>query len=189
MRDQIELSVEKLQQDPLVSFSSFPVEFVSSEEILGQQLFSGLHIDNEGSVAEIVSYTITTRAVLGSDNLTSFWETQMNVSENVVLSSNMSVTFSCNSTQVHIVGGKKLILSTLQSLLFYPLLCFPGEISITAEIYSMGLHSRSSHSVWIKPFNHKPFIVSSLQDPIVLTEDSQLSVPFTEFDPDFDFLV
>ncbi len=27
--DQIELSVEKLQQDPLVSVSSFPVEFVN----------------------------------------------------------------------------------------------------------------------------------------------------------------
>ncbi len=48
----------------------------------------------------------------------------------------------------------------------------------------MGLHSRSSQSVWIKPFNHKPFIVSSLQDPIVLTEDSQLAVSFTVFDPD-----
>ncbi len=29
VHDQIELSVEKLQQDPLVSFSSFPVEFVN----------------------------------------------------------------------------------------------------------------------------------------------------------------
>jgi hypothetical protein len=90
---------------------------------------------------------------------------------------------------VHIVGGKKLILPTLQSLLFYPLLYCYGEISITAEVYSMGLHSRSSHSVWIKPFNHKPFIVSSLQDSIVLTEDSQLTVPFTVFDPDIDFLI
>ncbi len=27
--DQIEVSVEKLRQDPLVSFSSFPVEFVN----------------------------------------------------------------------------------------------------------------------------------------------------------------
>ena len=53
----------------------------------------------------------------------------------------------------------------------------------------MGLHSRSSHSVWMKPFNHKPFIVASLQDPIVLTEDSQLAVLFTVFDPDIDFLV
>jgi hypothetical protein len=53
----------------------------------------------------------------------------------------------------------------------------------------MGLHSRSSHSVWIKPFNHDPFIVSSRQDPIVLTEDSQSAVPFTVFDPDIDFLV
>jgi hypothetical protein len=86
---------------------------------------------------------------------------------------------------VHIVGGKKLILPTLQSLLFYPPLHFFGGISITAEVYSMGLHSRSSHSVWMKPFNHKPFIVSS----IVLIEDSQLTVPFTVFDPDIDFLV
>ena len=31
--DQIELSVEKLQQDPLVSLSSFPVKFVNVEEI------------------------------------------------------------------------------------------------------------------------------------------------------------
>jgi hypothetical protein len=53
----------------------------------------------------------------------------------------------------------------------------------------MGLHSRSSHSVWIKLFNHKPFIVSSLQEPIVLTEDAQSAVPFTVFDPDIDFLV
>ena len=29
VHDQIELSVEMLQQDPLVSFSSFPVEFVN----------------------------------------------------------------------------------------------------------------------------------------------------------------
>ncbi len=29
VHDQIELSVEKLQQDPLVSFTSFPVEFVN----------------------------------------------------------------------------------------------------------------------------------------------------------------
>jgi hypothetical protein len=53
----------------------------------------------------------------------------------------------------------------------------------------MGLHSRSSHSVWIKPSNHKPFIVPSLQDPIVLSEDSQLAVSLTVFDPDIDFLV
>ena len=53
----------------------------------------------------------------------------------------------------------------------------------------MGLHSRSSHSVWMKPFNHKPFIVSWLQDPIVLNEDSQSAVPLTVFDPDIDFLV
>jgi hypothetical protein len=53
----------------------------------------------------------------------------------------------------------------------------------------MGLHSRSSHSVWNKPLSHKPFIVSSLQDPIVLTDDSQSAVPFTVFDPDIDFLV
>ena len=145
-------------------------------------MFSGLHIDNDGSDEEIVSCTITTRAVLGSDNLTSFWETQMKVSEHFVLSSNLSVTLSSNSTQLHIVGGKKLIIPTLQSLLFYPpLYCF-GKISITAEVYSMGLHSRSSHSVWIKPFNHKPFIVSSLQDPIVLTEDSQSAAPFTVFE-------
>jgi len=31
--------------------------------------------------------------------------------------------------------------------------------------------------------------VSSLRDPIVLTEDSKLTVPFTVFDPDIDFLV
>jgi len=98
VRDQIELSVENLRQDPLVSFSSFPVEFVNAEEISGQQLFSGLHIDNDVSVEEIVSCTITTSAVLGSDNLTSIWETQMKVSENFVLSSNFSVTFSSNST-------------------------------------------------------------------------------------------
>jgi hypothetical protein len=138
---------------------------------------------------EIVSCTITTRVVLGSDNLTSFWETQINVSDNFVLSSNLSVPFSSNSTQAHIVGGKKLTLPTLQSLLFYPPLYLFGEISVTAEVYSMGRHSRSSHSVWIKLFNHKPFIVSSLQDPIVLTEDSQSAVPFTVFDPDIDFLV
>jgi hypothetical protein len=125
VHDQIELSVEKFPQDPLVSFSSFPVEFVSVEEILGQQLFSGLHINNDViSVEEKVSCTITTRAVLGSDNLTSFWETQMKVSENFGLSSDLSVTFSSNSTQVHIVGGKKLILPTIQSLLFYPPLYF-----------------------------------------------------------------
>ena len=53
----------------------------------------------------------------------------------------------------------------------------------------MGLHSRSSHSVWMKPFNHKPFIVSSPQDPIVPTEVLQLAVLFTVFDPDIDFLV
>ncbi len=94
--------------------------FVNVEEILGQQMFSGLHIDNDASVEEVLSCTITTRAVLGSDNLTSFWETQMKVSENFILSSNLSVTLSSNSTQVHIVGGKKLILPTLQSLLFYP---------------------------------------------------------------------
>jgi hypothetical protein len=64
VRDQIELSVEKFQQqDPLVSFSSFPVEFVNVEEILGEQLFSGLHIDNDVSVEEVVSCTITTRAI------------------------------------------------------------------------------------------------------------------------------
>ncbi len=181
--------VEKLRQDPLVSFSSFPAEFVNVEEILGHQLFSGLHIDNDVSVEEIVSCTITTRVVLGNDNLTSFWKAQIKVSENFVLSSNLSVTFSSNSTQVHIVGDKKLILPTLQSLLFFPLLYFSGEISITAELYSMGLHSRSSHSVWMKPFNHKPFIVSSLQDPIVLTGDSQSAVPFTVFDHDIYFLV
>ncbi len=112
--DQIELSVEKLQQDPLVSFSSFPVEFVNVEEILRQQLFSGPHIDNDVSVEEIVSCTITTRAVLGSDNWTSFWETQIKVSENFVLSSNLSVPFSSNFTP-------------LQSLLFYPLLFFFPE--------------------------------------------------------------
>ena len=94
------------------------------EEILGQPFFSGLHIDNDGSDEEIVSCTITTRAVLGSDNLTSFWETQMTVSENFVLSSNLSVPFSSHSTQVHIVGEKKRILPTLQSLLFYPPLYF-----------------------------------------------------------------
>jgi hypothetical protein len=49
VHDQIELSVEKLQQDPLVSFSSFSVEVVNVEKILGQQLFSGLHIDNDVS--------------------------------------------------------------------------------------------------------------------------------------------
>ena len=117
VHDQIELSVEKLRQDPLVSFSSFPVEFVNVEEILGQQLFSGLHIDNDVSVEEIVSCSITTRAVLGSDNLTSFFG-----NSNFGLSNNLSVPFSSNSTQVHIVGGKKLILPTLQSLLFYPFL-------------------------------------------------------------------
>jgi hypothetical protein len=68
------------------------------EEILGQQLFSGLHIDSDVSVEEIVSCTITTRAVLGSDNLTSFWKTEITVSENFVLSSNLSVTLSSNST-------------------------------------------------------------------------------------------
>ena len=73
VHDQIELSVEKLQQDPLLPFSSFPVEFVNDEEILGQQLFSGLHVDNDISVEEIVSCAITTRALLGSDDLTSFW--------------------------------------------------------------------------------------------------------------------
>jgi hypothetical protein len=124
VHDQIEVSVEKLQQDPLVSFGSFPAEFVNVEEILGQQLFSGLHIDNDVSVEEIVSFTITTRGVLGSDNLTSFWETQMKVSESFILSSYFSVTLSSNSTQVHIVGGKKLISPTLQSLLFYPPLYF-----------------------------------------------------------------
>ena len=159
------------------------------EEILEQQLFSGLHIDNDVSVKEILSCAITTRAVLGSDNLKSIWETQIKASENFVLSSNFSVPFSSNSTQVHIVGGKKRILPTLQSLLFYPPLYMFGEISITAEEYSMGLHSRTSHSVWMKPFNHKPFVVSSLQDPIVPTEDSQSAVPLTVFDPDIDFLV
>jgi hypothetical protein len=79
-----------VRQDSLVSSSSFPVEFVNVEEILGQQLFSGLHIDNDVSDEEIVSCTITTSAVLGSDNLTSFWETQITVSENFVLSSNLS---------------------------------------------------------------------------------------------------
>ncbi len=29
VHDQIELSVKKLQQDPLVSFSSFPIDFVN----------------------------------------------------------------------------------------------------------------------------------------------------------------
>jgi hypothetical protein len=53
----------------------------------------------------------------------------------------------------------------------------------------MGLHSRSSHSVWIKPFNHQPCIVSSLQDPIVLTEVSQFAVLFKVVDADIDFLV
>jgi hypothetical protein len=53
----------------------------------------------------------------------------------------------------------------------------------------MGLHIRSSHSVLIKPFNHKPFIVSSLQDPIVPTEDSLLAVLFKVLYPDIDFLV
>ncbi len=145
-------------------------------------MFSGLHIDNDVSVEEIVSCTIITRTVLGS---CLFWKTQMKVSENVVLSSNLSVPFFSNSTQLHIVGGKKLILKTLQSLLFYPPLYIVfGDILITAEVYSMGQHGRSSHSVWIKPFNHKPFIVSSLQDPIVLTEDSQSAAPFTVFDPD-----
>jgi hypothetical protein len=62
--DQIELSVEKLRQDPLVSFSSFPVEFVNVEEILGQQMFSELHIDDDVSVEEMVSCTITTRAAI-----------------------------------------------------------------------------------------------------------------------------
>jgi hypothetical protein len=42
------------------------------EEILGEQMFSGLHIDNDVSDEEILSCTITTSAVLGSDNLTSF---------------------------------------------------------------------------------------------------------------------
>jgi len=119
------------------------------EEILGQQLFSGLHINNDVSVEEIVSCTITTRAVLGSNNLTSFWETQFAVSGNFFLSSNLSVPFSSNSTEVHIVGVKKRILTTLQSLLFYPPLYIPGEILITAGVYSIGLQSRSSHSVWI----------------------------------------
>ena len=85
VHDQIELSMGKLRQDPLLYFSSFPVEFVNVEEILGQRLFSGLHIDNDVSVEEIESCTITTRAVLGSDNLTSFWETQMTVSESFFL--------------------------------------------------------------------------------------------------------
>jgi hypothetical protein len=49
VHDQLELSVEKLQQDPLESFSYFPVEFLNVEEILGQQLFSGLQIDNDVS--------------------------------------------------------------------------------------------------------------------------------------------
>ncbi len=62
VHDQIELPVEKLQQDPLVSFRFLPVEFssvdfVSVEKILGQQLFLGLHIDNDVSVEEIVSCT------------------------------------------------------------------------------------------------------------------------------------
>ncbi len=74
VHDQIEVSVEKLQQDPLISYSSFLVEFKNVEEILGQQ-FSGLHIDNDVSVEEIVSCSITTRTVLGCDNLTSFWKT------------------------------------------------------------------------------------------------------------------
>ncbi len=56
------------------------------EEILGQQLFSGLHIDNDVSVEEIVSCTITTRAIL-------------KVSENFVLSGNLNVTFSSISTR------------------------------------------------------------------------------------------
>ena len=56
-------------------------------------------------------------------------------------------------------------------------------------MYSMGLQSRSSHSIWMKPLNHKPLIVSWLQDPIVPTEDPQGAVPFTVFDPDIDFLV
>ena len=54
VHDQIELSMGKLRQDPLLYFSSFPVEFVNVEEILGQRLFSGLHIDNDVSVEEIV---------------------------------------------------------------------------------------------------------------------------------------
>ena len=58
VRSDIELSVEKLQQDLLLSFSSFPVDFVNGEEVLGQQLFSGLHIDNDVSVEEIVSCTV-----------------------------------------------------------------------------------------------------------------------------------
>jgi hypothetical protein len=33
VHDQIELSVKKLQQDPLVSFSSFPVEFVNKYRV------------------------------------------------------------------------------------------------------------------------------------------------------------
>jgi hypothetical protein len=76
VHDQIELSVEKLQQDPLVSFSSFPVEVLNVEKILGQQLFLGLQIDNDVSVEEIY--------------FTSFWKTQIKVSENFVLSSNLS---------------------------------------------------------------------------------------------------
>ena len=55
MHDQIELPVEKLQQDPLVSCNSFPLEFGNVQEILEQQLFSGLHIDNDVSVEEMVS--------------------------------------------------------------------------------------------------------------------------------------
>ena len=64
VHDQIELSVEKLQQDPLVSFSFPPAEFVNVEEILGQQMFSELHIDDDVSVEEMVSCTITTRAAI-----------------------------------------------------------------------------------------------------------------------------
>jgi hypothetical protein len=45
------------------------------EEILEQQLFSGLHIDIDVSGRR----NITTKAVLGSDKLTSFWETQIKV--------------------------------------------------------------------------------------------------------------
>ena len=49
---------------PLVSFSSFPVEFANGEEVLEQRLFWGLHIDNDVRVEEIVSCTITARVVL-----------------------------------------------------------------------------------------------------------------------------
>ena len=52
VRSDIELSVEKLQQGLLLSFSSFPVEFVNGEELIRQQLFSGLHIDNDESVSK-----------------------------------------------------------------------------------------------------------------------------------------